>query len=139
MLDGFPRTLAQAEALDARLGQREAIDSVLYMDVSTEELTRRLTGRLLCRDCQAPYHESFSPPASKGACDDCEGELYRRADDMPDAVRYRIEVYRQETQPLVTYYRKRGNLREVNGEGSMEDVADALTRALGQGKVAART
>ena len=130
VLDGFPRTLAQAEALDARLGEREAIDNVLYMDVSKEELTRRLTGRLLCRDCQAPYHESFSPPANKGECDDCEGDLYRREDDMPDAVRHRIQVYQQETAPLVTYYRKRGNLREVNGEGSMEEVADALARAL---------
>ena len=138
VLDGFPRTLAQAAALDARLGEREAIDSVLYMDVSTEELTRRLTGRLLCRECQSPYHESFSPPANKGECDDCEGELYRREDDLPDAVRYRIQVYRQETQPLVTYYRERGNLREVNGEGSMEEVADALARAL-ELRQAART
>ena len=130
VLDGFPRNLAQARALDDRLGQAEPIDTVLYMDVSTEELIRRITGRLLCRECQTPYHESFSPPKREGECDQCGDELYRRADDMPEAVATRIEVYQQQTEPLVAYYRERGNLADIDGEGSMEEVTNALIRAL---------
>ena len=126
VLDGFPRNLAQAQALDDRLGEAEPIDTVLYMDVSTEELTRRLTGRLLCRRCQTPYHESFSPPAREGECDQCGGELFRRPDDMPEAVSTRIEVYQEQTEPLVAYYRERGNLADIDGEGSMEQVASRL-------------
>ena len=132
VLDGFPRNLAQAQALDDRLGQSEPIDTVLYMEVSTEELTRRITGRLLCRGCQTPYHERFSPPASEGECDQCGDELYRRADDMPEAVATRIEVYQEQTEPLVAYYRERGNLVDIDGEGSMDEVTDALIEALKQ-------
>ena len=132
VLDGFPRNLAQAQALDCRLGNAEPIDTVLYMDVSTKELTRRITGRLLCRRCQTPYHESFSPPARRGECDHCGDELYRRADDMPEAVSTRIEVYQEQTEPLVAYYRERGNLADIDGEGSMDEVTNALIEALKQ-------
>lgn len=136
VLDGFPRNLAQAQALDDRLGLAEPIDTVLYMDVSTEELTRRITGRLLCRGCQTPYHERFSPPWREGACDHCGDDLYRRADDMPEAVATRIEVYQEQTEPLVAYYRERGNLADIDGEGSMDEVTDALIRALEQRRAA---
>ena len=136
VLDGFPRNLVQAEALDDRLGEAEPIDTVLHMDVSTEELTRRITGRLLCRGCQTPYHERFSPPAREGECDDCGGDLYRRADDMPEAVSYRIEVYQEQTEPLVAYYRERGNLADIDGEGSMDEVTHALIKALERGRAA---
>ena len=130
VLDGFPRTLAQAEALDTRLGESETIDSVLYMDVSDEELKRRLTGRLICRDCQTPYHTSFSPPRLAGKCDSCGGELYRRADDMPEAVEKRIKVYQEETEPLVQYYRQRGKLAEINGQAPVEQVGESLIEAV---------
>ena len=136
VLDGFPRTLAQAKALDRRLGRQEPIDAVLYMDVSTEELTRRLTGRLLCRECQTPYHERFSPPSREGECDHCGGDLYRRTDDIPEAVARRIEVYKDQTEPLVAYYRVRGNLVEIHGEGSMKQVGNALMYALRQARAA---
>ena len=137
VLDGFPRNLAQARALDDRLGEAESIDTVLYMDVSTDELTRRITGRLLCRACQTPYHEAFSPPSREGECDLCGNELYRRADDMPEAVNTRIEVYQEQTEPLVAYYRERGNLADIDGEGSMDEVTKALVEALQPDRTAA--
>ncbi len=131
ILDGFPRTLAQAESLDnmlADLGQK--LDGVLYIAVPDEELVRRLSGRWICRQCQTPYHTLFSPPASEGVCDACEGELYQRDDDKPETVRARLKVYRQQTAPLIDYYRQAGLLVEVDGVGDIETVSKVLLEAV---------
>lgn len=130
LLDGFPRTLGQAEALDGELSDKGGIDLVLYINVPNAELIRRLAGRYICRNCQTPYHESFSPPAKAGICDKCGGEVYQRDDDKAEVVGKRLEVFFSETEPLVEYYRKAGNLKEINGEASIEVVGDAIEAAL---------
>ena len=130
VLDGFPRTQAQAEALDAEMKSLGGVDRVVFIKVSENELIRRLTGRLICRDCQTPYHSHFAPPEVEGKCDKCGGELYQRDDDKADVVATRIQVYHQETEPVVDYYRRAGVLREVNGEQDMEDVSKALEAAI---------
>jgi adenylate kinase len=131
ILDGFPRTHAQAEALDSMLVEMgRGLDGVLYISVPDEELVRRLSGRWLCRQCQTPYHTVFSPPAKEGICDACGGELYQRDDDKPQTVRTRLEVYRQQTAPLIDYYRQAGLLVEVDGAGGIEGVSAALLEAV---------
>ena len=130
VLDGFPRNVAQAEALDSALGDGDGVDKVLYIRVGHEELMRRLTGRLLCRDCQTPYHQDASPSARPGRCDVCGGELYRRDDDSPVAVGTRIRVYSEETEPLVGYYSRAGKLEDIDGEGSIETVGRMLAAAV---------
>ena len=130
VLDGFPRTLEQAKALDdalVRSGQH--IDIVPLLEVSRGELVRRLAGRWLCRNCQAPFHEATHPPRRSGSCDSCGGELYQREDDRPDAVARRLEVYGRQTQPLVDYYTEQGKLRHVNGEQGVDWVAADLRDA----------
>ena len=126
VLDGFPRTLGQAEALDRELEGKGGIDKVLYISVPPEELGRRLIGRLVCRGCQAPYHVLSSPPSEPGICDRCGAELYQRDDDEPEAVKKRIQVYAEETEPLVEYYRRAGKLEEIDGEGSIDAVGWSL-------------
>src|SRR4030042_205044 len=109
LLDGFPRNLEQAKALDAALSQRgQAVDQVAYIRVGEEELVQRLGGRWTCRGCGAVYHERFSPPAAAGKCDQCGGELYAGSDDPPDTVRRRLTVYFRETAPLAAHSRQRG-------------------------------
>ena len=130
LLDGFPRTIAQAEALDQALVAKGGLDRALLIRVSQEELVRRLAGRLICRSCQAPYDLESAPPGRPGKCDRCGGDLYQRDDDRPAAVQKRFQVYLEETAPLVDYYRKAGILREVDGEGTVEDVGDMLVQAL---------
>ena len=130
VLDGFPRNVVQAEALDSALDDADGVDKVLYIRVGHEELMRRLTGRLVCRDCQTPYHQDASPSARPGRCDACGGELYRRDDDSPAAVGTRIRVYADETEPLVGYYRGAGKLEDIDGEGSIETVGRALAAAI---------
>jgi len=130
ILDGFPRTQAQAQGLDrmlADMGRR--LDGVLYIAVPDEELVRRLSGRWICRQCQTPYHAIFSPPAREGVCDACGGELYQRDDDKPETVRARLKVYHQQTSPLIDYYRQAGLLVEVDGAGDIETVSAALLKA----------
>ncbi len=131
LLDGFPRTLAQAEALDKELANSAGLDRVLYVNVSNEELIRRLTGRLVCRNCGATYHKVFNPPPASSKCGECSGELYEREDDKPQAVGKRLEVYFSETAPLIDYYRDAGILREVDGERSIDEVGEALTKQVG--------
>jgi len=132
ILDGFPRTLEQAKALDRALGERgEAVERVVYIKVSPEELVRRLSGRFICRSCQTPYHLVSSPPKVAGRCDRCGGELYQRPDDSPETVRKRIEVYSAETAPLIAYYEEAGKLVEINGDGGIEEVGEELVGALG--------
>ena len=130
VLDGFPRTLPQAEALDSALEPNGGLDRVLYVNVAEDELVRRLAGRFICRVCQTPYHETASPPKEQGKCDDCDGELYQRDDDKAEVVKRRLQVYFEETQPLVGYYRNSGVLREVDGEGAVGDVGNLLVEAL---------
>ena len=127
VLDGFPRTLEQARALDQSLAsQGKAIDKVMYIKVSQEELLRRLGGRWVCRACQTPYHLVTSPPRVAGRCDRCNGELYQRSDDTPEVVRKRLEVYFAQTSPLIDYYQKGGKLVEINGEQNIEEVKKEL-------------
>ncbi len=131
ILDGFPRNLQQAEALDKALAQQaKAIDKVAYIKVSEEELLRRLTGRWICRQCQAPYHATNSPPKVWGKCDRCGGELYQRPDDAVQTVKKRLQVYFAETAPLIDYYAQSGKLLEVDGEGSVDEVRRRIVVAL---------
>lgn len=132
ILDGFPRTVAQAEALDdvlARMGTQ--IDVVLYVKVSEDVLLKRLAGRWTCRECGAIYHETFSPEAVRGACDVCGGTLYQRDDDTPETQRYRIAVYLNHTAPLQECYRQRGILVDINGDQDIEDVQRDVLLAVG--------
>jgi adenylate kinase len=131
ILDGFPRNLEQAKALDKALKQKSrAIDKVVYIKVSEGELLKRLGGRWICRKCQAPYHEVDSPPKVKGRCDRCGGELYQRADDNVVTVKKRLEVYFAETSPLIEYFKKAGKLLEINGEGGADSVNSRIVSAL---------
>lgn len=132
ILDGFPRTIAQADGLAAmlrKLGQE--LDAVIYLDVADPELVRRLTGRRLCRACQTPFHVTSAPPAREDVCDKCGGELYQRVDDREDTVVNRLGVYQRQTAPLLDYYRQRGLLRSVSGEGTVEKIRQALREAAG--------
>ena len=130
VLDGFPRTQAQAQALDDALTGRGGIDHVVFIRVSDDELVRRLGGRMICTECQRPYNLNSSPPATSGKCDDDDGDLYQRDDDKAEVVAKRIEVYNQETEPVVDYYRQAGNITEVDGEQTVEQVAAALSAAV---------
>lgn len=131
IFDGFPRTLKQAEALDEALEkQGRMIDSVVYIKVSEDELLERLSGRWICRQCQAPYHMVNSPPKTPGRCDRCGGELYQRPDDKPETIKERLRVYFGETAPLIDYYNRAGKLLEVVGEGSVDDVRQRILVAL---------
>ncbi|MGD0115040.1 MAG: adenylate kinase [Dehalococcoidia bacterium] len=132
LLDGFPRTVDQARALDEALKQRgQAVDQVLYINVGEGEVVRRLAGRWTCRQCGAVYHHVFGPPKVPGKCDQCGGELYQRDDDKPETVRNRLGVYNQQTAPLIDYYQQRGKLLEVNGEQDADAVGKDLLKAAG--------
>jgi adenylate kinase len=131
VLDGFPRTIEQADALDEVLGKRgHSVGLVPYINASTETLLQRLGGRWTCRDCQMVYHALFSPPREPGRCDVCGGELYQRPDDTPETHRRRIEVYQEQTAPLAEYYRERGLLAEIDGEADIEAVYTDLLSAV---------
>lgn len=131
ILDGFPRTLPQAEALSGTLdaGGR-GLDGVLYFKVDDDKVVRRLSGRRMCRDCGANFHLEYMPPAAEGICDKCGGELYQRDDDKAETVRERLKVYYAETSPLVDYYRRRGLLVEVDASLSPKAVRLELQAAL---------
>ncbi len=126
VLDGFPRTAPQAEALDEALGGA-GIDRVLHVMVPEDELVRRLSGRYSCRACQRPY---TAEDAASGTCPACGGELYQREDDKPEAVRNRMQVYTAQTSPLIDYYRGQGKLVEVNGLQPVESVTADVLQAL---------
>ncbi len=131
LFDGFPRTIAQAQALDEALAARgQGISAVLYVNVPDEVLIERVSGRVVCRVCGESYHLRFRPPQRPGICDKDGGELFQRDDDKPEAVRQRLQVYRAQTSPLVDYYRQRGILREVDGDQPVDDVTAALRAAL---------
>lgn len=131
IFDGFPRNLKQAEALDKALAQQgKAIDKTVYIKVPEDELAERLSGRWICRSCQTPYHATNSPPKVQGKCDQCGGELYQRPDDTAETVKNRLEVYFNETAPLIDYYTRAGKLLEVDGQGNIDDVKGRIVNAL---------
>ncbi|MCM3006758.1 adenylate kinase [Priestia koreensis] len=132
LLDGFPRTVAQADALEtmlAELGRK--IDYVINIDVDQSVLMERLTGRRICKDCGATYHLVFNPPAKEGVCDKCGGELYQRADDNSETVATRLEVNVKQTKPLLAFYEEKGYLRNVNGQQDINDVFEDVRKLLG--------
>lgn len=132
LLDGFPRTTPQAEALDATLKETGIkLDAVLNIAVPREKLLDRLTGRRVCRSCGASYHVLFNKPQEESKCDKCGGELYQRADDNETAVNQRLDVYEAQTQPLIEYYGKQGLLKEVNGDQAIAKVTQDTLAALG--------
>lgn len=132
LFDGFPRTPAQAEALQQvaeEVGLPPAI--VIYLQVSDEEVIARLSGRLQCRRCGAIYNTRYDPLQAGSECPACAGEIYQRDDDRPEAIRHRLQVYREQTAPLIEYYRQRGQLVEVPGEGgSIEELAAGVVAAV---------
>jgi len=132
ILDGFPRTIPQAEALDRMLAEKGLkLDSVIAMKVDEEALVRRITGRYTCANCGAGYHDSFQRPEVDGVCDHCGGtEITRRADDNEETVRTRLEAYRAQTEPILPYYREKGILRSVDGMASIDVVADEIETTL---------
>ena len=131
VLDGFPRTVEQAKALAAALEKRgEAIDRVVNISVSEKELVLRLGGRWICRVCQKPFHEVNSPPPTPGECDECDGELYQREDDAPEAVSRRISVFSEQTSPLIDYYSEASGFVNVDGEGTIDEVRESLLKAI---------
>jgi adenylate kinase len=133
VFDGFPRTLEQAKALDQTLSnQKKAIDKAIYIDVDSEELLKRLSGRWTCRQCQAVYHEIASPPKIAGKCDKCGGELYQRPDDNEKTIRERLKVYFAQTTPLLDYYKTSGKLIRVDGQLSIDEVTKQIATALGK-------
>ncbi|MCL6621316.1 MAG: adenylate kinase [Syntrophobacterales bacterium] len=134
ILDGFPRTVPQAEALDKVLAEMNSkIDHVISIDVDEEELVTRLTGRRTCKnpDCGQMYHIKFNPPKKEGVCDKCGSELYQRDDDNEATVRSRLATYNQATKPLIDYYQAKGLLRPIKGVGSIDDIFTQICGILG--------
>jgi adenylate kinase len=130
LLDGFPRTVAQANALDKILVDlKMALDGVINIEVDEVKLLERLTGRRICRQCGATYHMVFNPPAAE-VCDKCGGELYQRSDDTLETAKNRLQVYNQQTQPLIDFYREKGLLREINGDQKIDKVLKDILEAL---------
>jgi adenylate kinase len=131
LLDGFPRNVPQAETLDAMLAELGTkLDVVLELVVDDEEVIRRLSGRRTCRNCGHIWHVDFEPPAKQGICDDCGGELFQRDDDLPETIRHRLDVYAEQTAPLVAFYADRGILIGIDATGLVEDITDRAIEAL---------
>jgi len=127
ILDGFPRTVAQAEALGELLRDMgRALALVPYIKVPEDILLARLAGRWTCKACGTMYHQVFSPPQQAGICDKCGGELYQRLDDTPDTQRHRIQVYFEQTAPLIDYYREKGLLVEMDGQPGIDEIQTRL-------------
>ncbi|MFC1915873.1 adenylate kinase [Chloroflexota bacterium] len=139
ILDGFPRNMEQALALDKALArQSKAIDKVVYIKVSEEELLKRLGGRWVCRHCQTVYNIINSPPEVWGKCDKCGGGLYQRPDDTAETVKKRLEVYFAETTPLIDYYTQKSKLLEIDGVGSVDEVTQRIVAVLHEGELITR-
>ena len=127
ILDGFPRTVAQAEALDSTLSKVGLkLKYVFNIEVVNEELIKRLTGRRVCRKCGESFHITFNPPEKEGLCDSCGGELYQRDDDREETIRNRLKVYQAQTAPLITFYEEKDILHSVDGVGSIEEIKERL-------------
>lgn len=133
ILDGFPRTVPQAEALGTTLkAMNRGIDHVISIEVDNAELLKRLGGRRTCRNCGAMYHLVFDPPKKEGVCDKCGGELYQRDDDQEKTIRARLKVYDEQTAPLIQYYRGKGLLRTIDGVGEVEEIFQRIVKAIGK-------
>jgi adenylate kinase len=131
LLDGFPRTLHQAEVLDkAFKEQGKTINKAIYIEVPNKELIKRLSGRRLCRVCQTPYHMISSPPKTPGKCDKCGGELYQRSDDKETTVKERLSIFFAQTVPILDYYKKQNKLIKINGNLGIQEVAREIISAL---------
>ena len=132
VLDGFPRTIPQAEVLDKELTKLgDSVDFAVDVDVPDENIIRRMSGRRACLNCGATYHIVNIPPKKEGICDVCGSELVLRDDDQPETVKNRLKVYHEQTQPLIEYYTGKGVLRTVDGTLPMEEVFDAIVKILG--------
>ena len=133
VLDGFPRTIPQAEALDKALNaQNESVDYAINVEVPDENIINRMSGRRACVGCGATYHIQFNPTKVEGVCDVCGEKLILRDDDKPETVKNRLSVYHEQTQPLIDYYAKKSILAEVDGTKDMEDVFNAIVEILGR-------
>ena len=131
ILDGFPRTIAQAEALDKTLrGMGLTLEYVFNIEVGEAELIKRLTGRRICKECAASYHLVFNPPGEEGRCDACKGELYQRDDDQEATIRNRLKVYGAQTAPLISFYQGKNILYTINGVGSIGQITARLKEAV---------
>jgi len=131
VLDGFPRNVAQAEALDEMLSRHDIdLDHVVFMDASEKLLVERLSGRLLCGACGFVFHRHYSPPRKEGVCDRCGGELYQRHDDREDVVVHRLHVYQEQTAPLLDFYSNRPAFCRVDADGTMNEVYERLVLAM---------
>lgn len=131
LLDGFPRTLPQAEALTEKLESRQIkIDSAINIEVPLEDLLERLTGRRVCRTCGASFHLKFNPPQVRNVCDACSGELFQRDDDTEETVKKRLDVYRNQTEPLIKHYQEKGVLISINGAQDISDVFAEILASL---------
>ncbi len=132
IFDGFPRTIDQAKALKIEMAQHEkAIDAVLYMDVAREVLLRRIAGRQTCKVCGAIFNIYYFPSYKAGICDICGGKLYQRSDDTMETAQRRLDVYFEQTMPLIEHYRGEGNLREIDGRQDIGQVTEGMMQALG--------
>lgn len=132
MLDGFPRTILQAQSLDKVLESLgTSLDAVINIEVDKSILVGRAVGRRICRNCGATYHIDFNPSKGKGKCDKCEGELYQRSDDTEETVEKRIQVYLDETSPLINYYTKAGIIKNINGQQDINVVFADIVKSLG--------
>lgn len=132
IFDGFPRTKEQAAALERALeDHKQSIDAVIYLNAPRDVLLRRIVGRQTCRICQTPYNIYYTPPTQEGICDECGGDLYTRSDDNMETARHRLDVYMQQTAPLIEHYRQMGMLHEVDGLGDIHDVTLRLVHELG--------
>ena len=133
LLDGFPRTIPQAESLDEiLLGVGASLSAVISVAVPEDVLVKRASGRRICRTCGQSYHLKFDPPKESGICDNDGGELYQREDDKPETVRQRLAVYQAQTSPLVEFYRVRGILQEINGDQPIEKVTDDIRKVISE-------
>lgn len=130
LLDGFPRTVPQAEALDKALSDRGGIDKAVGLDVDEAELINRLAGRRVCRNCGRNYHIIYNPPKIENICDDCGGEVYQRDDDKEDTVRRRLDVYKQQTQPLIDYYKSKNLLVSIDGKQQIDEITTDILSAV---------
>jgi adenylate kinase len=136
ILDGFPRTLRQAEALEEHLeASGRQVDRAILIDAPEELIVERLAGRRVCESCGETYHAQFHPPEQAGKCDKCGGAVVLRADDRPEKQRERLRAYREKTAPLIDFYRSAGNLVVVSGEGTIEEVGAELEKAVSGGSV----
>ena len=135
ILDGFPRTAAQAAALDAILHDMGiSLTAVLNITANKDDLVKRICGRFVCRSCGASFHKEFRPPKKAGVCDVCGGELYQRDDDKEETVNQRLSVYESSTKPLIDYYEASGVLANIDGDKSMDEVHDQIVFALEKAK-----